>query len=88
MFLLTGCIILAVGVYMFTKGRKKTAVLKKYEDENRLSDDTIHFDDIDASRTHTADRNLFRVITALGFFTGLFGLILVGYGLSIFTHTM
>ena len=88
MFLLTGCAILATGIYMFIKGRNKTRTLKKYEAENRLSDDTVYFDTIEASRTHAANKNLYRVITAMGFFTGFFGLIFISYGVKIFTHTM
>lgn len=73
---------------MFIKGRNNTNDLKKYEEENLLSDGTVYFADIRASRIHSSNRNLFRVITALGFFTGFFGLIFIGYGLNIFTDTM
>ena len=38
MFLPTGCIILAAGIYMLIRGRNKTNDLKKYENENLLSD--------------------------------------------------
>ncbi len=88
MFLPTGCVILAVGIFMVIKGRNKTNELKKYENENLRSDGTVYFDDIQASRTHGANRNLYRVIMAMGFFTGIFGLILMGYGLNIFTHAV
>ena len=88
MFLLTGCIILATGIYMLIKGRNKTNDLIKYEDENRLPDGMVQFKDIKASRTHGANRNMYKVITVMGFFTGLFGIIFIGYGLNIFTHTM
>lgn len=88
MFLPTGCIILATGIYMVIKGRNKTNELKKYEDQNRLPDGIVQFNDIEASRTHGANRNLYKVITVMGFFTGLFGTIFIGYGLNIFTHTM
>ena len=88
MFLLTGCIILATGLYMVIKGRNKTHDLKYYEDENRLPDGMVQFNNIEASRTHSANRNLYKVITVMGFFTGLFGIIFIVYGLIIFTHTM
>jgi hypothetical protein len=38
------------------------------------------------SRTHGANKNLYRVIIIMGFFTGLFGLILIGYGLNFFIY--
>ena len=88
MFFFTGCLILAIGIYMVIKGRNKNNNLKKYEDENRLADGMVYFNNIEAERTHGANRNLYRVITVMGFFTGFFGLIFIGYGLSIFTHTM
>ncbi len=88
MFLPTGCVILAVGIYMVIKGRNTTNALKKYENENHLLDGTVYFDDIKSSRTHGANKNLYRVITVMGFFTGIFGLIFIGYGLNIFTHAM
>jgi uncharacterized membrane protein YfcA len=88
MFLPTGCAILAAGIYMVIIGRNKIRTLKKYEDENRLSDDTVYFSAIEAARTHEANKNLYRLIAAMGFFTGFFGLIFIGYGLKIFTHTM
>ena len=88
MFIVTGCIILSAGIFMIVTGRKKTKLLEKYELENRSSDGTVQFDSIEQSRTHGANRNLYRVIAAMGFFTGVFGLILIGYGLNIFTHTM
>ncbi|MBT3175703.1 MAG: hypothetical protein HOG03_05110 [Desulfobacula sp.] len=88
MFFFTGCVILATGIYMVIKGRNKNNNLKKYEDENRLADGMVYFKNIEASRTHGAKRNLYRVITVMGFFTGLFGLIFIGYGVNIFTHTM
>ncbi len=83
---ITGCIILAGGGYMFSKGRNTTRLLKKYEQENRSSDGTVQFDDIASSRTHVANTNLARVITVMGFFTALFGLSLLGYGLGLFSY--
>ena len=88
MFIVTGCIILSAGIFMMITGRKKTKLLEKYELENRSSDGTVQFDSIEQSRTHGANKNLYKVIITMGFFTGLFGMILIGYGLNIFTHSM
>ena len=88
MFLLTGLVILSAGIFMVRKGRARTRELGRYEDKNRLEDGSIHFSNIESERTHGANKNLSVVIAALGFFTALFGLILIGYGLNIFTHTM
>ena len=84
MFFVTGCIILSAGIFMVIKSRKKTKLLEKYEQENRSSDGSIQFDSIQLSRTHGADKNLYRVIIIMGVFTGLFGLIFMGYGLIFF----
>jgi hypothetical protein len=86
MFIPTGSVIVALGIYMITRGRKNMRRLKKYEQENRSSDGTVQFDDIESQRTHGANKNLCKVIMALGFFAGVFGLIFIGYGLDIFTH--
>jgi hypothetical protein len=86
MFIITGCIFLSAGIFMVIKGRKKTKLLEKYEQENRSSDGSIQFDSIELSRTHGANKNLYRVIIIMGFFTGLFGLILIGYGLNFFIY--
>ena len=73
-------------MFMVIKGRKKTKLLEKYEQENRSLDGSIQFNSIELSRTHGANRNLYRVIIIMGFFTGLFGLILIGYGLDFFIY--
>jgi hypothetical protein len=86
MYIITGCIFLSAGIFMVIKGRKKTKLLKKYEQENRSSDGSIQFNSIELSRTHGANKNLYRVIIIMGFFTGLFGLILIGYGLDFFIY--
>jgi len=86
MFIITGCIFLSAGIFMVIKGRQKTKLLEKYEQENRSSDGSIQFNSIELSRTHGANRNLYRVIIIMGFFTGLFGLILIGYGLNFFIY--
>ena len=83
---ITGCVILSAGIYMFTKGRNTTNRLKKYEKENRDPEGTIQFDNLASSRTHMANKNLARVITVMGFFTALFGLSLLGYGLGLFAY--
>jgi preprotein translocase subunit SecG len=84
MFLITGCIILSLGIFMVFRGRKKNQLLKKYEQANRSSDGSIQFGSIQLSRTHGANKNLNRVITIMGVFTALFGLIFIGYGLDFF----
>ncbi len=81
--LIGGSIILTIGIFMVQKALKKTAALKQYEDENRDSDDRIHFDSKEQSRTHSANRNLYRVIGITGFFVGLFGVIFIGYGINL-----
>ncbi len=86
MFTITGCIFLSAGIFMVIKGFKKTKLLKRYEQENRSSDGSIQFDSMALSRTHGANKNLYRVIIIMGFFTGLFGLILMGYGLNFFIY--
>jgi hypothetical protein len=86
MFIITGCIFLSAGIFMVIKGRKKNKILEKYEQENRSSDGSIQFDRMELSRTHGANKNLYRVIIIMGFFTGLFGLILIGYGLNFFIY--
>ena len=88
MFLITGLIILTAGIFMVRKGRTGTRDLARYENENRLEDGSIYFKDIESQRTHGANKNLSTVISAMGFFTAVFGLILIGYGLGIFTHTI
>ncbi len=88
MFIITGCIFLSAGMFMMIKGRKKNKFLEKYEQENLSSDGSIQFNSIELSRTHGANKNLYRVIIIMGFFTGLFGLILIGYGLNFFIYTV
>jgi len=87
MFLITGVIILSAGIFMVITGFKKTKLLEKYEQENRSLDGSIQFDNIESSRTHGANKNLYRVIIIMGFFTGIFGLILIGYGVNFFIYT-
>ncbi len=81
--LIVGSIILAIGIYMVLTALKKTADLKQYEDENRDSYDKVHFDSIESSRTHSANRNLYRMIGITGFFVGFFGVIFIGYGFNL-----
>ena len=85
MFIITGCVFVSAGIFMVIMGRKKTKLLKKYEQENLSSDGSIQFDSIELSRTHGADKNLYRVIIIMGFFTGFFGLIFIGTGLNFLT---
>jgi hypothetical protein len=84
--IITGCIILSAGIFMFTAGRKKAKLLEKYEQENKSSDGIVQFDSIELSRTHGANKNLCTVIIIMGFFTGLFGAILLGYGFNLFPY--
>ncbi len=86
MFIITGCIFLSAGMFMVIKGRQKAKLLEKYEQENQSSDGSIQFDNIELLRTHGANKNLYRVIIIMGFFTGLFGLILMGYGFNFFIY--
>ncbi|MEN8210791.1 MAG: hypothetical protein ABFR31_03670 [Thermodesulfobacteriota bacterium] len=88
MFIITGCIFLSAGMFMMIKGREKNKLLEKYEQENLSTDGSIQFDSIELSRTHGANKNLYRVIIIMGFFTGLFGLILIGYGVNFFIYTV
>ena len=88
MFIITGCIFLSAGMFMVIKGRKKNKLLEKYEQENLSSDGLVQFDSIQSSRTHGANKNLNRVIIIMVFFTGLFGLILIGYGLNFFIYAV
>ena len=85
--IITGCIILLAGICIFITGRKKSKLLEKYEQEHRASDGTVKFDSTASSLTHGANKNLYRVITIMGFFTGFFGMIFIGYGLYFFTYT-
>lgn len=85
-FLIGGSIILAIGIFMVLKGRKETNILKTYESENRSSDGEVHFDTSESSRVHGANKALYLVITVFGFFVGVFGVILLGYGFGVFHH--
>jgi hypothetical protein len=84
--IITGLVILAGGIFLFTKGRGNARRLGRYEDDNRMNDGNIYFDSIEDSRTHGADRNLARVMSIMGFLTALFGLILLGYGFNLFSY--
>ncbi|RUM44865.1 MAG: hypothetical protein DSY80_03945 [Desulfocapsa sp.] len=82
--LLLGSIFVGISVFMVLKSKKKMAILKKYELNNRSEDGTVQFENIDLSRAHTADKGLYTVIGIFGFFVGVFGAILVmtGFGLG------
>ena len=77
---LVGSFILVAGIFMVVKARKNISSLEEYELEHRSSDGEVDFDSLKASRTHYADKNLYKVITYTGFFVGLFGVIVLGYG--------
>ena len=80
---IVGSIILAASIFMVKKGRKETIALEKYEIENRGPDGLVNFDSIESSRTHTANKGLYKVITIVGWFVGLFGIIILGTGLNL-----
>ena len=65
---------------MVIKAREKTNTLKKYERENRSADGVVKFASIDLSRAHTADKGLYTVVGIVGFFIGVFGLLLLVAG--------
>ena len=75
-----GSIILAAGIFMVIKARKSISSLEKYELENQSSDGKVNFDSSASSRTHYANKNLYKVIFYTGSFVGLFGLVFLGYG--------
>ncbi len=81
--LIGGSIILAIGIYMVLTALKKTAVLKQYEQENSSLDGVVQFANLESSRVHSANRNLYRVIGITGFFVGFFGVIFLGYGFNL-----
>ncbi len=78
--LLTGSFIFVIGIFMVIKAYKGTKSLKKFEFEHCSSDGEVIFDSKASSRTHAANRNLYRVIGIFGFFVGLLGLVFVSYG--------
>ncbi len=80
--LLLGSILIAISIFMVITARKKTAALKKYELENRSSDGVVEFASIDLSRTHTADKGLYTVLGIVGFFVGVFGILLLVAGVK------
>ena len=81
--LLLGSIFVGISVFMVLKSRKKMAILKKYESENRSADGTVEFENIDLSRAHTADKGLYTVIGIFGFFVGVLGVVLVATGFGL-----
>jgi hypothetical protein len=68
---------------MVIKARKKKAILKAYERENRSADGVVEFANIDLSRAHTADNGLYTVMGIVGFFVGVFGVMLLVAGLNL-----
>jgi len=83
-FIITGCVIFSASVYLVRKSQKNIKSLEEYEQKNRAPDGTVNFSSIQQSRTHGANRHLLKVILMVGYFIGLFGLILIGYGLNLF----
>ncbi len=78
--LITGSFIFVIGIFMVIKAYKETKLLNKFESEHSSSEGEVIFDSKALSRTHAANRNLYRVIGVFGFFVGLLGLIFVSYG--------
>ncbi len=84
--LLTGSFIFVIGIFMVIKAFKKTKMLNKFEFEHRASNGEVIFDSKASSRTHVANKNLYRVIGVFGFFVGLLGLIFMGYGFVLWYY--
>jgi len=80
--LLLGSILVAISIFMVLKARKKTTALKKYESENRSEDGVVEFASIDLSRAHAADKGLYTVLGIVGFFVGVFGVVLLVAGVN------
>ncbi|MCF6238158.1 MAG: hypothetical protein L3J79_04980 [Candidatus Marinimicrobia bacterium] len=81
--LLLGSILVAISIFMVTKARSKTTALKKYEFENRSADGVVEFASIDLSRSHAADKGLYTVLGIVGFFMGVFGVVLLVAGFKL-----
>lgn len=80
--ILLGSLFVAIGFFMVIKARKKTTALNKYELENRSSDGTVEFASIDLSRSHTADKGLYTVLSIVGFLVGILGVLLLVAGVN------
>jgi len=80
--LLLGSILVAISIFMVRNARKKTTALKKYELENRSSDGVVEFENIELSRVHAADKGLYTVLGIVGFFMGVFGVVLLVEGIK------
>ena len=81
--LLLGSILVAISIFMVTKARSKMTALKKYEFENRSADGVVEFASIDLSRAHAADKGLYTVLGIVGFFVGVFGVVLLVAGFNL-----
>jgi uncharacterized membrane protein YfcA len=81
--ILLGILFVAISIFMIIKARKKTAALKKYELENSSSDGVVQFENIDLSRSHTADKGLYTVLTIVGFLVGVVGGMLLVAGVNV-----
>ena len=81
--LLLGSILVAISIFMVIKARKKMTALKKYEFENRSADGVVEFASIDLSRAHAADKGLYTVLGIVGFFVGIFGVLLLVAGVNV-----
>ena len=81
--LLLGSILVAISIFTVTKARSKTTALKKYEFENRSADGIVKFANIELSRAHAADKGLYTVLGIVGFFVGVFGVVLLVVGFNL-----
>ena len=81
--LLLGSILVVISIFMVIKARKKTTALKEYEFENRSPDGVVEFASIDLSRAHAADKGLYTVLGIVGFFVGIFGMVLLVAGFDL-----
>ncbi len=80
--LLLGSTLVAISIFMVIKARKKMTALKEYECENRSADGIVEFASIDLSRAHAADKGLYTVLGIVGFFVGIFGVVLFVAGVK------
>ena len=81
--ILLGSILVVVSILAVTNVRKKMTALKRYELDNRSPDGIVEFENIDISRAHTADKGLYTVLSIVGFFVGVFGIVLLIEGINL-----
>ena len=81
-----GFLFVALGIFLFSKGRKINLECEKYEFENRTNGGVIQFKDFKESKRHEAKKQSARIFGNLSMFAFLVGLILVFGGLSSGCH--